>query len=112
MVIDLVDNKFDSTQVHRFSNKPLRGSDGSLRWDWPRLVREVKRGLDAAIDQKEITSIGIDAWGVDYGLVTEEGKLVSLPFSYRDDRTNKWREISKAGLRRSKVAIALVTPSE
>lgn len=93
MIVELTSDRFESSPVHRFDNPAVRGPDGSLRWDWPHLVREVKRGLDAAIDRGEIASIGIDAWGVDYGLLTEEGNLVSRPYHYRDERTIQWREI-------------------
>ena len=77
--------------VHRFAHEPVRAGDGSLRWDWPRLVREVVRGLDAAIAAGPVASIGVDAWGVDYGLLGADGELLSSPYSYRDARTAGWR---------------------
>ena len=31
--------------------------------------------------------VGIDSWGVDYGLLDADGRLLGPPFHYRDDRT-------------------------
>lgn len=65
--------------------------DGSLRWDWHGIVREVRHGLDLAFERGPAASIGIDGWGVDYGLIRRDGRLVDVPFSYRDARTAGWR---------------------
>lgn len=77
--------------VHRFPNGVVE-SGGSLRWDFEGLLAEVLVGLAAAANAasvagEQITSIGIDTWAVDYGLVNDAGDLVSQPFSYRDERT-------------------------
>jgi rhamnulokinase len=77
--------------VHRFPNGVVE-SDGGLRWDFEALFAEVLTGLaDAARVAGErgetISSIGIDTWAVDYGLVNAAGELVAQPFSYRDDRS-------------------------
>jgi rhamnulokinase len=71
--------------VHRFRNAIVE-RDGHLRWDITRLYREAVAGLDR-IPQAE--SIGIDTWGVDYGLLDERGALLAEPVAYRDDRTTK-----------------------
>ena len=73
--------------VHRYEHRPVRGSDGHLRWDWQRLVAEMRLGLEIATDLGPVASIGIDTWGVDYGLLDAAGDLMGAPFSYRDDRT-------------------------
>jgi rhamnulokinase len=77
--------------VHRFPNGVIE-LDGGLHWDFNALFAEVLTGLKAATaiaaaDGETIASIGIDTWAVDYGLVNEDGKLVSVPYSYRDDRS-------------------------
>lgn len=77
--------------VHRFPNGVVK-IDGGLRWDFNALFAEVLEGLRAAgtvaAGQGEsITSIGIDTWAVDYGLVDADGNLTAQPFSYRDDRS-------------------------
>jgi rhamnulokinase len=81
--------------VHRHMHQPVEHDDGSLRWDWTRLVAEVEHGLALALDGGALDSIGLDTWGVDYGLVDEAGALVAPPFSYRDPRTDGWRAIAE-----------------
>ncbi|SDG60665.1 rhamnulokinase [Lentzea fradiae] len=71
-------------EVHRFANGPVH-HDGALRWDVRRLHREVVAGLRLAGD---VTSIGIDSWAVDYGLLDEHGELLADPVCYRDSRTD------------------------
>jgi rhamnulokinase len=58
-----------------------------LRWDWARLLAETEKGLAAAQEPGPLASIGVDTWGVDYGLLDARGDLVAPPVSYRDDRT-------------------------
>lgn len=77
--------------VHRFPNG-VGELDGGLRWDFDALFAEVLNGLAsaaraAAVKGETITSIGIDTWAVDYGLVNAEGGLTAQPYSYRDDRS-------------------------
>jgi rhamnulokinase len=71
--------------VHRFPNS-VQERDGHLRWDLTALYREVQEGLHRAGD---VESIGIDTWGVDYGLLNADGELLAEPITYRDDRTTK-----------------------
>jgi rhamnulokinase len=78
-------------ELHRFTYGP-RQSDGHLRWDMARLHDGLSAGLAAARAAAEragapIASIGVDAWGVDYGLVDRDGRLVEEPIAYRDART-------------------------
>ncbi|OWY59631.1 hypothetical protein B7486_73525, partial [cyanobacterium TDX16] len=71
--------------VHRAANVPVSDGRGHLRWDWAHLIDEVDRGLALAlVEEGPIASIGVDTWGVDYGLLDERGRLVAPPFSYRD----------------------------
>lgn len=78
--------------LHRFEHGPVRHDDGSLRWDWARIVAEVTHGLELGLAAGPIASIGIDVWGVDYGLLDADGELLSPPYAYRDARTDGWRE--------------------
>ncbi|MET4589495.1 rhamnulokinase family protein [Arthrobacter sp. 754] len=77
--------------VHRFPNGVVE-LDGGLRWNFDALFAEVLKGLAAAATvaaakNETITSIGIDTWAVDYGLVNAKGALTAQPYSYRDDRS-------------------------
>lgn len=71
--------------VHRFPNG-VADVGGHLRWNLSELFREMQVGLDRV---RGATSIGIDTWGVDYGLLDDHGNLLAEPVAYRDDRTTK-----------------------
>jgi rhamnulokinase len=73
--------------VHRYAHEPVADRAGVLRWDWSRLVAEMEKGLAAALEAGPVASIGIDTWGVDYGLLDARGEPVAPPVSYRDGRT-------------------------
>jgi sugar (pentulose or hexulose) kinase len=75
-------------EVHRFANGAVRAEDGSLRWDISRIRREVLAGIAAAAAGGPVHGIGIDSWGVDYGLVDARGELLGDPWSHRDPRTD------------------------
>ena len=82
--------------VHRHGHGPVADGAGHLRWDWGRLVAEMDAGLAAAVARGPVASIGVDTWGVDYGLLDERGELVAPPFSYRDDRTAGYASVVAA----------------
>ena len=78
-------------ELHRFTYGP-RPSAGRLRWDMTALHGGLVAGLAAARDRaaasgRSVASIGVDAWGVDYGLIDAGGALVEEPIAYRDPRT-------------------------
>lgn len=81
--------KLSISEIHRFANTPVRLPDG-LHWDVQRLWSEIKTGITLAIDEqgRPLTSIGIDTWGVDFGLLDKRGELLSNPYHYRDNRTD------------------------
>lgn len=73
-------------EIHRFSNDPVIVT-GTMYWDVLRLFHEIKQGLIKAKPYGKIDSIGIDTWGVDFGLLDKEGRLLENPVHYRDRRT-------------------------
>jgi len=77
------------SEVRRFPNGPVRLPDG-LHWDVLRLWTEIKRGLALAAQEcdADLSGIGLDTWGVDFGLLDRDGALVSNPYHYRDGRTD------------------------
>jgi rhamnulokinase len=79
-------------EVHRFPNTPVRLPDG-LHWDVLRILGEIKDGVArAAKDGWRIESLGVDSWGVDFGLLDRDGCLISNPYHYRDPRTEGMQE--------------------
>jgi rhamnulokinase len=78
-------------EVHRFAH-PLARRDGHLRWDFGHIWREATAGLRTAGARaralgRPVRSVGVDTWGVDYGLLDGDGRLIEDPVSYRDERT-------------------------
>lgn len=75
------------SEIHRFSNDPVT-INGSLYWDILRLFHEMKQGMLKCIKNgdKDISGIGIDTWGVDFGLLGASGELLGNPYHYRDSR--------------------------
>jgi sugar (pentulose or hexulose) kinase len=73
--------------AHRFPNVPVRVG-GTLHWDILRLHADLVAGLATAGRDFELASVGIDAWGVDYGLLDPAGALLGNPVHYRDGRTD------------------------
>lgn len=73
-------------EIHRFSNDPVI-VNGVMYWDTLRLFYEIKQGLIKAKHAGGFDSIGIDTWGVDFGLLDKDGRLLENPIHYRDERT-------------------------
>jgi len=85
--------KISLKEIHRFSNDPVTVK-GTMYWDTLRLFYEMKQGLLKAKLDGGFDSLGIDTWGVDFGLLDENGDLVGNPVHYRDARTNGMLEES------------------
>ena len=81
--------KLELEEKHRFSNDPVN-INGDLHWDVLRLFFEIKQGIlkCANSGDRDIDCIGIDTWGVDYGLLDKNDKLLANPYHYRDTRTD------------------------
>ena len=90
-------DKIALNEIHRFSNDPVELPDDtktSLHWDVLRLFYEIKQGMLKAVNSefRDFSTIGIDTWGVDYGLLDKSGRLLSNPYHYRDMRTDAIKE--------------------
>ena len=79
-------NSIQMQEIHRFSNDPV-SVHGVLYWDILRLLFEIKQGITKAVHQGGFDAIGIDTWGVDFGLLDAKGQLLANPVHYRDPRT-------------------------
>lgn len=85
-IIGTLDNgRITLNEVHRFSNDPVT-VNGTFYWDVLRLFHEIKQGLLKAKQAGGFDSIGIDTWGVDFGLLDKDGVLLENPVHYRDKR--------------------------
>ena len=91
------------TELHRFEN-PMREVGNAHRWDAGYLTQQLKHGFAAcnAETNGQIDSFGIDTWGVDFGLLDENGALIENPRCYRDatdaEMEAAWEIVSKREL--------------
>ena len=94
-------------EIRRFQYPPsIR--DGHLRWNLSHIFEEIKAGLHEAGERaraigRRIESIGVDSWGVDYGLIDADGELVEDPVCYRDERTSAEMERVFSEMPREKI---------
>lgn len=90
----LKDGKIEATEIHRFPNEPII-MDGKLKWDIENIFNGIKEGIKKASKVADFETIGVDTWGVDFGLIDKDGKLIDIPYSYRDTRTRGMIEKSQ-----------------
>ncbi len=89
ILADFDGRKLDFREIHRFVNDPVCAF-GHYYWDILRLYGEIKTGIGILYrsGEKEIASMGVDTWGVDFALLDEYDKPLSNPFYYRDSLTD------------------------
>ncbi|MBJ7340989.1 rhamnulokinase family protein [Mycolicibacterium sp.] len=89
MLAEVGPGSLEMRQLNRFANEPVylwNGQRTAMHWDLPGLFAGVCAGLaEAGRVAPDLTSIGVDSWAVDYGLL-RDGKLLGLPYHYRDAR--------------------------
>jgi rhamnulokinase len=91
--------------VHRFPNVPVAVA-GTLHWDFLRLFGDVTAGLRRAAAGGPVASVGVDAWGVDFGLLDVRGRLLANPVHYRDGRTEGMPDLAFAVVPRDEIYAA------
>jgi len=81
--------RLEIEEIRRFPNQPVELPSG-LYWDAFRLFHEIVEGLTTAGRERHVkpAGIGVDTWGVDFGLLAADGGLIDCPRHYRDPRTN------------------------
>ncbi len=88
MLGTLSGGKLELEELHRFANTPVR-EDGAIYWDYDRLWTEIRGGITIASERSvPLAGIGIDTWGVDFGLLDANGNIIERPRHYRDPRNN------------------------
>ena len=83
------DQRLHLEEIHRFPNNGIH-LNGTWHWNVTRQFADILEGLKRAADTygDRVVSIGIDTWGVDYGLLDAAGSLLGIPVQYRDSRTD------------------------
>ena len=104
MLGKLAGGRLELEELHRFPNQPVRLPDG-LYWDAHRLFHEIREGLRVAGRGRglKLDGVGVDTWGVDFGLVDGRGELVASPRHYRDPRNNGMMERTFATVPRAEI---------
>ncbi len=89
----LTDQQMGLEEISRFPNRQILES-GHIYWDVPYLLDELKKSmcLAGAQGHTDLLGIGVDTWGVDFGLVGKDNRLLGHPFAYRDSRTDGMME--------------------
>lgn len=98
----LEDGKIAMEEVHRFSNDPVMVNQ-TMYWDTLRQFFEIKQGMLKAKKRGGFTSLGIDTWGVDFGLLDTQGVLIENAVHYRDERTSGMQEASFKAIAKEKI---------
>ena len=92
--------RLDLEEMHRFPNGPVRLLN-TLHWDFLRLWDEIKVALRKAAEAcPALDGVGVDTWGVDFGLVGKHDTLLGNPVHYRDARTDGMMDLAFARLER------------
>ena len=88
-ILGRLDDHLTLEEIHRFSNGPVRVGR-QIHWDVLRLWTEIQNGLRIAAESAgdSLAGMGLDTWGVDYGLLDASDQLIGNPFHYRDARTD------------------------
>ena len=81
--VDFDGSTLSVSVIHRFGHE-VQEREGRTWWDWPLLSQSVLEGVGVLGAQASTASVGVDAWGLDYGLLDEADILISDPVSYRD----------------------------
>ncbi len=88
-------SRIDLRELNRFENTPVALPDG-WHWNITSLYNSILEGLKTAYDEfgDQPVSVGIDTWGVDYALIDSGGRLLGLPYQYRDNRKDGMMEVA------------------
>ncbi len=95
-------DRLELEELHRFPNGPVRLLD-TLYWDLPRLYDEIKIALRKGAASGELDGVGVDTWGVDFGLIGRGETLLGNPVHYRDARTDGMLDAAFARVSRERI---------
>ncbi len=104
MKVDWDGSRFVPHAVHRFPNGGIR-TGKHLHWDASQLWSEIQAGIQksASGSGKYPAGVGVDAWGVDYGLLDKSGRLLGNPYHYRDCRTDGMVDYVRAVISKAEI---------
>ena len=91
-----IESAISTREIYRFATPVTTDERGRRCWDLPKIMEEVTTALKAAAPDGPYLSIAVDTWGLDFGLLDSEQKLIGLPVSHRDHRTDGYLEKAAA----------------
>ena len=80
--------KISTVEISRFATPVTKDKYGRRCWDFPQMLSDIKNALKAVPNKSDFKSIAVDTWGLDFAFIDENNKLIDLPVSYRDHRTD------------------------
>jgi len=85
----LTGDKLEFNEIDRFTTEMVHVGN-NWHWNIYRFFEKIKKGIEKSFTQAnwQPTSLAVNTWGVDFGLLSAEGELLGLPFAYRDSRTD------------------------
>ncbi len=89
IILGVFSGRLEFREIHRFENK-MELIDGHYRWNLKAIHNGIRKGIRKALETApgEISSIGVDSWGVDFVMLDKNGEFIEYPVTYRDDRIN------------------------
>lgn len=104
LAAEYLNGRIELCELHRFENRPIQLRNG-IHWNLAELFGDILEGLKLAAERygDQVISIGIDSWGVDYGLLDAEGELIEPPFQYRDSRTEGMMDLAFSQVSKSEI---------
>ena len=93
------DGRLVTKEVMRMSHS-IKERGGRLYWDWDAILDKI---VNTIIENKDVSCIGIDTWGVDFGLIDNKGELINTPLSYRDEKYDIGRNAAKSLMDESEI---------
>lgn len=88
VVVEIGHDAISTEVLYRFETPVVHDSLGRRCWNFPKIVDEIIQALTLAAPRGPFNSLGVDTWGLDFGLLDKDQQLVSLPVSHRDHRTD------------------------
>lgn len=83
-----IDKQISTQEIHRFLTPVKEDERGRRCWDLPKIIEEVCTALTKASSSGVYEGLAVDTWGLDFGLLDDQGKVIDLPVSHRDHRTD------------------------
>ena len=101
MAVHFDGSRLELEELHRFPNTAVT-INGSLHWNFLRLWDDIQTGIEKG-KSFHPASIGVDTWGVDFGLLDSQGNLIGNPVHYRDGRTEGMMERAFANVSQTEI---------